>query len=204
MRSVRVGWMACAAAISLMLGGCTVDLGQLADLVTVVGTDEDGATNDEASRLEGAVGSVQTEDPRDAALPDELVDEGDTLVIDADVDVIFDVEEDLVVVELPDSTVVGFDNQTGLDIFVQFFADDELQGIYVYSGETLLLDYPCLGAIELVSEDDIDPFTGIVVDSFDLEDLYLNPEDFICGDAVIVPFEPETVEIVVEYIDLDD
>jgi len=77
-----------------------------------------------------------------------------------------------------------------------------LQGVYVYDGETLLLDYPCLAEIELLSEDDIDPLTGIVVDSFDLYEVYYNPEDFLCGDAVILPFEAETIEIIVEYVDL--
>lgn len=206
MRSARLSWIVFVAMIPLLIGGCTVDLG-LADLATGgstqdSGTTHGGAANDEAARLEGAVGSVQTEDPRDARLPDELADAGDTIVIDANVDVIVSIEEDLRVIELPDSTVVGFDNQTGLDLYIRFLADGDLQGVYVYDGETLLLDYPCLAEIELLSEDDIDPPTGIVVDSFDLDELYVNPDDFLCGDAVILPFEAETVEIIVEYVDL--
>lgn len=203
MRSARLSWIVFVAMIPLMSGGCTVDLG-LADLLTGGSTQDSGATADEAARLEGAVGTVQTTDPRDARLPDSLVNAGDTIVIDANVDVIVSIEEDLRVIELPDSTVVGFDNQTGLDLYIRFLADGDLQGVYVYDGETLLLDYPCLAEIELLSEDDIDPLTGIVVDSFDLHELYLNPEDFICGDALILPFEADTFEIIVEYVDLVD
>lgn len=184
MRWTMFSFALLVVTIPHVLGGCTFNLG--------------------LDRLASAVGTVQTTDPRDADLPDELVDEGDTVVIDADVNVIVDIEEDLAVIELPDSTVIGFDNQTGWDIYVQFLADGEPQGVYVFDGETLLLDYPCLGKIELLWEDDIDPFSGVVVDSFELGELYLNPEDFFCGDAIIFPFEADTVEIVVEYIDLDD
>ncbi len=186
--------------IPYLIGGCTVDLG----LSGLIG-DSGGSSNDgDIGRLAGAVGTVQTEDPRDEALPESLAAEGDTIVIDTNVDVIVDIEEDLTIIELPNSTVVGFDNQTGLDIYVRFLADGELQGVLVFADETLLLDYPCLGEIVLLSEDDIDPPTGIVVDSFELGEVYSNPEDFICGDAVIFPFEAETVEIIVEYIDLVD
>jgi hypothetical protein len=189
------------------IGGCNIDLGQLGELIGQIGNsngDSGSTANEDAARLEDAVGTVQTADPYDASLPEELVDEGDAIIIDAGVDVIVDIEQDLPVIDLPDSTVVGFDNQTGWDIYVRFLADDVLQGVYVYDGETLLLDYPCLGAIELLTEDDIDPFTGTLVGSFNLEGLYVNPDDFICGDAVILPFEPETVYFTVEYIDLVD
>jgi hypothetical protein len=187
------------------IGGCTIEF-QLPEGVTDATGDSsgNGAAFDDIARLEGAVGTVQTENPYDAELPASLVAEGDTVVIDAGVDVIVDVEEDLTVVDLPDSTVIGFDNQTGLDLFLRYLADGELQGVYVYDGETLLLDYPCLSEIVLLSEDDIDPPTGIVVDSFELGEVYVNPDDFLCGDAVIFPFEADSLEIVVEYIDLED
>jgi hypothetical protein len=191
-------------AIPHIIGGCTIDLGSLEGLIRIGDSGADnGPADDSAERLSGAVGIVQTTDPRYADLPDELVAEGDTVIIDADVDVIVDIEDDLTVIDLPDSTVVGFDNTTGFDLFIRFLADGQLQGVYVYDGETLLLDYPCLGEIVLLSEDDIDPFTGVVVDSYGLDEVYLNPDDFLCGDAIIFPFEAETLEIVVEYVDLE-
>ena len=188
-----------AALAILSLCGCSIDLNVTPGDGSDSGTDGD---NGAITRLADSVGTVQTADPRDVQLPDALSSSGDTVVIDADVHVIVDIEQDLEVVDLPDSTVVGFDNQTGYDLYIRFLADGDFQGVYVYDGDTLLLDYPCLDEIELLSEDDIDPFTGEVFDSFDLFEVYVNPDDFMCGDALILPFEPADVQIVVEYIDL--
>lgn len=174
------------AVVCLLCGGCGLDLELL--------------LADAIAELENAAGIVQNTDPRDVTLPDSLA--GDTIVIDQSVNVIVNIEQDLPAVDLPDSTVLGFDNQSGYDIYVQYWADGELQGVYVYDGETLLLDYPCLTEIELLSEDDIDPETGVLVDSFELYEIYRNPDDFICGDALILPFEPLTIEISYEILDL--
>ena len=187
---MRKFWLSVSASVAVLpflMGGCTINVAGLEDAV---------------SRLAQAVELVQINDPRDVELPDALVEIGGEVVLDSDVDVIVDIEEDLDVVYLPDSTVVGFDNQTGLDIYLQFYADDELQGVYVFDGETLLLDYPCLTSIELATEDDIDPVTGFIIDSFELSGTYFNPDDFICGDAIIFPFEPAATEIVIEIVDL--
>jgi hypothetical protein len=200
MRGAILSLVLLAATIPYLSGGCTINLNP----GILDGSGGDGTAGTSVTRLESAVGIVQTTDPRDAGLPDTLVDAGDTVLLDPDADVIVNVERDLVLIELPDSTILGFDNQTGLDIYVRFLADNELQSVYVYDGETLLLDYPCLSVIELLSEDDILPGTGVVVDSFPLYEVYVNPDDFICGDAVILPFESQSVDIVVEYIDLVD
>jgi hypothetical protein len=156
-----------------------------------------------AERLDQAVGPVQTTDPRTATLPDPLVQQGDTIIINQEVNIIVDPAVDLVVEELPDETVLGIDNQTGFDMYIRYLADADLQGVYVYDGETLLLDYPCLGRIELLSEDDIDPDTLLLVDSFDLTDsTFVNPDDFICGDALIITFDPLAITVDVNAIDL--
>jgi hypothetical protein len=205
MRSTLIVLGVFAALVSLNMGGCTIDVnfgdGNSAD-PNSRDPNSGGADNGAVTRLAHSVGTVQTADPREAHLPDELAAGGDTIVINADVHVIVNIEQDLEVVDLPDSTVVGFDNQTGYDLYIRFRADGDVQGVYVYDGDTLLLDYPCLSEIELLSEDDIDPFTGDVFDSFDLFEIYVNPDDFICGDALILPFEATEVDIVVEYIDL--
>jgi hypothetical protein len=74
---------------------------------------------------------------------------------------------------------------------------------YVYDGEALLLDYPCLDVIELISEDDVDPVSGLLVDSFDLTgDNYFNPDDFFCGDAFILNFDPFSISARAEVINL--
>ncbi len=155
---------------------------------------------DSATRLTNAVGSIQT---RPQTLPPVLVQQGDTILIDNSVTIINNPAQDLVVVELPNRTVLGLENETGWDIYIRYYADNVLQGVYVYDGEALLLDYPCLTVIELLSEDDIDPSTGLLVDSFDLTgDDFFNPDDFICGDAFILNFDPLWINARAEVVDL--
>jgi hypothetical protein len=108
-----------------------------------------------------------------------------------------------VLVELPNRTVLGFENDTGWDIYITYYVDGDWQDVYVYDGEALPLDYPCLSVIELISEDDIDPYTGAIVDSFDLTgNDYFNPDDFICGDAFILNFDPFSISARAEVVDL--
>jgi hypothetical protein len=157
-------------------------------------------TGDLIARLADAVGVIQTQ-PQ--TLPAVLVQEGDTILIDSSVTIIDDPAQDIVVVELPDRTVLGLENDTGWDIYIQYFADGDLQGVYVYDGEALLLEYPCLSVIELSSEDDVDPDTGLLVDSFDLSGAdFFNPDAFACGDAFILNFDPSSVSARTEVVDL--
>lgn len=145
-------------------------------------------------QIDDQVDVIQVQDPRTVVLPPAAVQQGDTVFIDNSVTIINDVQTDIIVTELPDTTILGFENLTGYDIYVQYFADNDLQGIFVFDGETLLLDYPCLGSIELVSEDDFDPFDGVLVDSFDLGGIFFtNPEDFECGDAFIMTFDFDAI-----------
>lgn len=155
---------------------------------------------DALAQLISAVDVVQTQ-PQ--TLPPVLVEQGDTILIDNSVTIINNPAQDIDPIELPDRTVLGFENDTGWDIYIQYYADDELQGVYVYDGEALLLDYPCLSLIELISEDDVDPDTGELVDSFDLTGAdFFNPDDFFCGDAFILNFDPISVNVRTEVIDL--
>ena len=176
-----------AASLSLSLSaGCsgptTFDIGEI------------------VTRLTGAVGPIQTQ-PQ--TLPPALVQQGDTILIDNSVTIIDDPAQDIVVAELPNRTVLGFENDTGWDIYIRYFADGDLQGVYVYDGEALLLEYPCLSLIELLSEDDVDPATDLLVDSFDLTGAdFSNPGDFVCGDAFILNFDPSSVNARTEVVDL--
>lgn len=75
------------------------------------------------------------------------------------------------------------------------------QDVYVLDGETLLLDYPCLTEVDLLTSIEVDPFTGEVIDTLDLTgDTVLNPDDFICGDAVLLTFEPGAISIGLDVI----
>jgi hypothetical protein len=156
--------------------------------------------NDIATLLTNAVGLIQT---RPQELPPVLVQEGDTILIDASVTIIDNPAEDIVFAELPNLTVLGVENDTGWDIYIKYYADGQLQGIYVYQGEALLLEYPCLTEVALFSEDDIDPVTGALVDSFDLTGSdFFNPDDFFCGDALILTFDPFSVAARAEVVNL--
>lgn len=155
-----------------------------------------------STAINDSVDSLQTEDWEDLDVAG-LEEQGDTVVINQNVTVITNVEEDLVVEELPDINLIGFENLTGFDIFVRYLADADEQGVLVYDGETLLLEYPCLGSIELLSEDDFDIYTGEFVQGFDIVgSLFLNPEDFLCGDAIILTFDPDGIVQNIELIDL--
>lgn len=156
--------------------------------------------DDIADLLADAISFLQT---RPQQLPPVLVDQGDTILISASATIIINPSEEIVLEELPNLTVLGFENDTGWDIYIKYYADGELQGIYVYHGEALLIEYPCLDVVELFSEDDIDPETGALVDSFDLTGTdFFNPDDFYCGDALILNFDPFTVSAHADVIDL--
>jgi hypothetical protein len=200
MRNSVLVWTLLAALAGCNLGGCSVQLWP--DDGDGWFDDDDDDDSDVFALLLGSVGAVQDADPRVLPLPDELVDQGDSVMISSDVEVIINIEQDLIVEELPDATVVGFENLTGYDLFLRYYADDVLQGVLVQDGETLLLDYPCLGSLELLSEDDIDPLSSIVVQSYDLADLFLNPDDFLCGDALLFTFDPVSIDLNVEFIAL--
>ncbi len=180
MNAFRWRSVVAAALGTLLLGGCpldfSVDFG-------------DGLT-----RLVEAVDEFQREDPRDAELPDVLIEQGDTIIIADEVNIIADPEDELDEDELPDQTLLGFENLTGFDVYLRYTADGIVQGVLIFDGETLLLEYPCLDDVELLSEDDIDPRDGFLVDSFDLTgNVFLRGFDFECGDALLLTIEPDAI-----------
>ncbi len=179
-------------AITLGATGCDINIGDLLDDLEEL-----------ELTINQAVTVVQQEDPRTATLPGGAVARGDTIIINNNVTVINDVSDDLVLVEVPDITLVGFENLTGFDIYLTYFADGELQGILVLDGETLLLDYPCLDLIELLSEEDFDPVTGLFEGEYDLTGTdFVNPVDFDCGFAIIITIDEFSVGATSEMIDL--
>lgn len=115
---------------------------------------------------------------------------------------IVDISSDLTVDVLDDITILGFQNLTGYDIYITYAVDDEPQGVLVYDGETLLLEYECLTYIDLFTEEDFDPFTGVFVAEYDISDVFFEPQDFDCGEALIITIDPFGVDVSFEYIDL--
>ncbi len=181
-RSWRTAPLLAACTAWLALVGCNLSVNDQSVLVQ------------DQTQIEAAVNQVQVQDPRTAALPPDVTTQGDVVVLDPQVVFVDSVPQDLVVTELPDITLLGIENQTTNDIFVRYEADGQEQGVFVYDGETLLLKYPCLTTLSLLSEDDFDTSSGVLVDTFDLTGIdYTNPADFICGDAFIVTLDPNNV-----------
>ena len=180
-------------ALGGLLAGCSTDFTE--DLL------------DALEELEIEIGDrvtvIQDRDPRRETLPVGLVEREETIIIADDADVIISITDQLVVEELPDITLLGIENDTGYDIYVRYAVDGLIQGVLVYEGETLLLEYPCLDAIELLSEEDFDPVTGVFVEEYDLTGIeFLNGIDFYCGEAVIVNIDPYGVDATIETVDL--
>ncbi len=177
-----------AAAATLSVGGCPEEI-ELEDIL------EDLEIN-----IGGHVDRVQTVDPRFAPPPVGLVERGDTIIIEENTTIIVDISEQLVVEELPDITLIGFENLTGFDMYLTYFVDGVEQGILVFDGETLFLEYdPCVFEIELGFEDHFDPVTGVFVESFDLQGTFFDEGiDYFCGDAVILTFEEFDIFLTVE------
>lgn len=195
MRSMwlRTGWsVAVMAALPILAGGCPSS-DDIEDILDELDLD------DIEFKIESNVDEIQLEDPRFVDLPD---DASDTVIINNNVTIINNIQEDIVIEELPDVTLLGFENLTGLDAYYQYFADGDLQGIFVFDGETLLLEYPCLTEIELISEEYFDPFSGVLEESFEIDNaIFERPLDFDCGDAFIVTFTD--VDITVDALAID-
>lgn len=177
--------LAIAALAGLGVTGCGV---QVSDLLANL-----------ELRIISAVDRVQTQDPRTVALPPPIVNRGDTIVIREEAEVIISIREQLVVETLPDITLLGFENVTGFDIYLTYLADGVVQQVFVFNGETLLLEYPCLDSVQLLVEEDYNVF-GEFVDSFDLFADYFNPEDFFCGEALIITIDPFGISASIEII----
>jgi hypothetical protein len=148
-----------------------------------------------------SVDRIQTEDPRTIVLPPPIVDRGDAILIEEEVEIIISIQEQLVIETLPDITLLGFENLTGYDIYLTYLADGVVQEVFVFNGETLLLEYPCLDSVQLLVEEDYNVF-GEFVQSIDLFADYFNPEDFFCGEALILTLDPFEVSASIEVIDL--
>jgi hypothetical protein len=172
----------CAGLMAATMGGCTVNVPNA--LVTA------------DTQIVDAVGSIQTQDPRAAPLPSGLVAQGDVIVLDPHVDVITNIETQIIVQDVPDITLIGFDNATGFDMYLRYAVDGEDQAVLVLDGEALLLEYPCATTIELLSEDHFDPVTGVLVESFDLgAEAFTRPADFDCGDTFVLTFDPDQITV---------
>lgn len=184
--------IAIGGLLAVVCGGCPVDIEDVLDEL-----------DDLELNLNRTVNVIQQEDPRDVVLPVGLEDRGNTIIINNNVTVVNNVQEDLVVEVLPTINLLGFENLTGSDIYLTYAVDGDVQGILVYDGETLLLEYDCFEFVEMISEEDFDPFTGLFLDEFDLVGVdFVSGFDFFCGEALIITVDPFTLTASAETIDL--
>lgn len=178
-----------ALGATLLVGTGCPDLEELEDVL-----------EDVEIEIGSVIESIQVRDPRFSPPPSGFQD---TVIIEEETTVITDVSEQLIVDELPDITLLGFENLTGYDIYLEYFVDNQFQSVLVYEGETLLLEYPCLGSVELVYEEDFSVFDGTFVQAYDLTGtIFFNPEDFFCGEALILTLDEFTITATPERIDL--
>ncbi len=170
----RFAAVCCAMLLTVLTAGCRTDLAELLDEL-----------DDLEIIIDNSVNQVQVIDPRTTTVPG-----GNTIVLRDEAVFIDDVSDDLDPVLLPDITLVAFENQTGFDLYLEFAVDGIFQSIFVFDGESVLLEYPCLLDIELLREEDYDPVTGqlVFLDDGLVGTIFFNPDDFICGDAVIFTF----------------
>lgn len=190
-------WGACAAILASVAGCPSSD--DIEDIIDEL--------DDIEIEIEQNVNEIQTIIPADDDFPDVLIQDvgPDVIIIEDNATIITDVQETIIIEELPDITIVGFENVTFFDAYYEYFVNGVYQAIFVFSGETLLIEYPCLDDIEIVSEQYFDIDTGLLVDSFELDGaVFFNPEDFGCGDAFIVSFSEEDIVVDTVAIDLLD
>jgi hypothetical protein len=184
-RSASAGCVA-LLAVCLAAGGCPTAVPGPADGA--------GGLQHAADVINGRGGVIQSEDPRDLSPPSDQ-----DIVIDETAALIDDVLADLDPATLDQIVLVAIENHTDFDLSVGYNVDDEFQGVFVFSGETLLLEYDCFDRIELLFEDDFEPETGLFVGGFDLLDsLFVRPDNFLCGDVLFVTFTPDEITAVAE------
>ena len=180
-----------AGLIVANLGGCQISIQQ------------SSLNNAETQLQNDTTGNFQSVDPRSGPVPSGAGALGDTVVLDPSVTVVTDVATDITPQAAPDLTVVGFDNRTTFDAYIRYAVNGVVQGVFVYDETTLLLDYPCIDTVELLSEDHFDPSSGVFVEGFDLTGtLFQRPVDFDCGDTFILTFDPEAITATTEVIAL--
>lgn len=187
-----------------LIGGLLI-LAGLGATGCIVVDDAEDVIEELSEALDEFIEELQELDPRVVVLPPGFRERDDEIVIDDDVELIDDVLEDLDEEDLANINLLGFVNLTGFDVFISFEADGEFQGILVFNGETLLLEYDCLTDVELLGQDNFDVDSGVFVEGFDFTDaLFLNPDDFLCGDGLILTLEEGESDLTVEIIELDD
>ncbi len=168
-------------ALGLVAGvgntGCNTDL---TALVQELG-------NFDFSGLLGAVGQLQSVDPRGPGVM--LPDDREVNVIEG-ANFITDFENQLGPQGFEDSVLVGFENVSDADMFIEYTVGDMPQALFVFDGEALFFEYPCADSIAVTRFESYDPDTFDLLDEQDLADTtFAAEDDFECGDVLFLEFD---------------
>ncbi|MCB9851717.1 MAG: hypothetical protein H6819_01375 [Phycisphaerales bacterium] len=147
------------------------------------------------------VNQLQTVDPRN---PGVNLPGGRNPMITDGVDQITDPGDQIDPDTFEDSFLMGIENTSAYDMYVEYLVDDVMQAVYVFEGETLLLEYECASSVEITLEEDYDPFDFTLVEMHDWTGTIFNsPDDFECGAAMIVTLDGVTVSAEPDVINLN-
>lgn len=168
-------------ALGLVAGvgntGCNTDL---TELVRELG-------NFDFSGLIGAVGQFQSVDPRGPGVM--LPDDREVNVIEG-ANFITDFENQLGPEDFEDSVLIGFENTSDADMFIEFTVGDMPQALFVFDGEALFFEYPCADSIAVTRFETYDSDTFDLLDEQDLTDTtFAAEDDFDCGDVLFLEFD---------------
>lgn len=172
--------VAVSACAALLLAGCPLSGGGGGTLTSII---------------DALVNSIAT-----GGFPDDF---NRPIFLDPNVGPIADIDRDISGDRLGRTTLVGFENLTGFDIYLEYEVNGRFQSVFVAVDETLLLDYGCIDTIRLLLEQDYSPNSGRLVQEFDLGGAtFFSPEDFFCGEAFIISIDSTSIIGTPERIDL--
>lgn len=157
--------------------GCNTDL---TALVQELG-------NFDFSGLLGAVGQVQSVDPRG---PDFMVPGNRQVNIAPGAEFITDFESQLGPDSFEDSVLIGFENASDADMFIEFSVGDMPQSLFVFDGEAIFFEFECATSVSVTKIETFDPMTFDLLDEQEFTDTTFEADtDFVCGDVLFLEYD---------------
>ncbi len=96
----------------------------------------------------------------------------------------------------PDAQIfVMLDNRSGADVVVDFVVEGIDQHVPVHVDHLHPVTYGCVSSIQFAGLTTIDPDTGQQLAQFELQAELVSPDDFACGDVIVVAIQPDAVSL---------
>lgn len=198
------------ASLAVMVVGCSVDLGQVDQLIRTFSA-EANRTIDNVQDVGGGGPPAGPPPQERQDLPDEVGDRGG-ITIDTEIVIEFDEEY----VEDDPVTFLSVYNDSDYEVYFEAFIDDIVVEFFLLPGEStwdydLFVIEGCVGAVGYTYELGFDPFTGEPLYELFPNIVLTSPLDFDCGggieinitndDTFPVVFTPELIdELLVEIV----